>query len=373
MAQATSIEWTNHSWNFLRGCRRVSEGCGSDRGGGCYAERQAYRFAGPGGPYEGLVRMTPNGPRWTGELSFHEDILLAPLKRKKPTKYFVNSMSDLFYEKVTDEMLDKAFAVMALCPQHTFQILTKRPERMLEYFNEKWQPAPAQTFGRFSTPAETVGEDRRCQVSRTVSDLAEELALVDFESDDSWTPEGSLKLLQFQWPLPNVWLGVSCEDQKTADERIPILLQTPAAIRWISAEPLLGPIDLTNLAIIRHEDGFGDVSLNSLNGHVMGPDDMTDMKLNWAVVGGESGPNSRPCDIAWVHSILYQCKQANVPVFVKQLGAKPEGYGQFMHEENEGYGIEIGGLSSNRLMSRKGSDMDEWPQDLRVREFPIYK
>ena len=134
MAQTTKIEWTDQSWNFLRGCRRVSPGCGAGDGGGCYAERQAIRHAGPGGSYEGLVKSTANGPRWTGEISFHEDILLAPLKRKTPTKYFVNSMSDLFYEDVTDEMLDKAFAVMALCPQHTFQILTKRPERMKAYF-----------------------------------------------------------------------------------------------------------------------------------------------------------------------------------------------------------------------------------------------
>src|SRR5690348_5014798 len=124
MAQATKIEWTEQSWNFLRGCRRVSPGCEN-----CYAVRQAIRHtadrevkvggakATAPGSYFGLVKSTPNGPRWTGELTFHEDILLAPLKRKTPTKYFVNSMSDLFYEDVTNQMRDKAFAVMALCPQ----------------------------------------------------------------------------------------------------------------------------------------------------------------------------------------------------------------------------------------------------------------
>jgi protein gp37 len=335
MAQLTQIEWSEMVWNFLRGCRRVSEGCGSDRGGGCYAERQAIRHAGPSGPYEGLVKSTPKGPRWTGEISFHEDILLAPLRRKKPTTYFVNSMSDLFYEKVSDEILDKAFAVMALCPQHTFQILTKRPERMQAYMSDGRRP-------------HRVG------------------------GNTGWIDDNGVQ----PWPLPNVWLGVSVEDQKTADERIPILLQTPAAVRWISAEPLLGPIDLRPKApeayalLGKYYDSTGAFNPNGTSpraDRVIG----RFPKLDWVVTGGESGPGARPCDIAWIRSILDQCKAAGVPVFVKQLGSMVEAANADLtfpdHRNWVWSGHEGGGPI---LRNRKGGDPSEWPEDLRVREMP---
>jgi protein gp37 len=340
MASTTKIEWVKNndgsqgqSWNFLRGCRRVSEGCTN-----CYAERQAIRHAGPGGPYEGLVKSTPNGPRWTGEISFHEEILLAPLKRKKPTTYFVNSMSDLFYEKVSDEILDKAFAVMALCPQHTFQILTKRPERMLEYIESlKNYDAPLSQY--WLGDWVSMGMER--------------------------VRYNTLTNIYVDKPLPNVWLGVSVEDQKTADERIPILLQTPAAIRWLSVEPLLGPINLTH---IQFPNTLGNMeSWDALDLHTeVDPDYDPDKQngcthiLDWIVVGGESGPGARPCDVQWIRSIIEQCKAAQVPVFVKQLGAQPfepKRYAMF-------------GDAGLYLNNRKGGDPSEWPSELRVREFP---
>lgn len=310
MAQITKIEWTEQSWNFLRGCRRVSEGCGSDRGGGCYAEAQAIRFANLGGPYEGLVKSTPKGPRWTGKISFVEDILLAPLKRKKPTTYFVNSMSDLFYEKVTDEMLERAFAVMADTPQHTYQILTKRPEIAFEFLrDDRHDPRvniAAWRKGNHRAYVHTTGQYQRV------------------------------------WPLPNVWLGVSVEDQKTADERIPILLKTPAATRWISAEPLLGPIDLSqHLGVAANHDDLRGL-------------------LNWVVIGGESGHKARPFDIAWARAIIEQCKVAEVPVFIKQLGKQPV---------QPFYYADCGKARLN-LKSKKGNDMSEWPDDLRIRQMP---
>lgn len=255
MANKTNIEWTDYNWNFLRGCCRVSEGCRN-----CYAEGIAARFSGPGQPYEGLAVFKDHKARWTGEIGFFEDVLSQPLRWTKPRKVFVNSMSDLFHEKVTDDILDKAFAVMALTPQHTYQILTKRPERMREWFIScKWNNPP-------------------------------------FE-------------LPYKWPLQNVHLGVSVEDQKTADERIPLLLQTPAALRWLSMEPLLGHVDIHEWlpdewsGVARLESPYGDPP-----------------PINWVVVGGESGPNARPMHPEWVRSIRDQCVAVGVPFFFKQWG-----------------------------------------------------
>ncbi len=339
MSQATPIEWTDFSWNFLRGCSRVSEGCAR-----CYAERQAIRHAGPGGPYEGLVKSTAKGPRWTGEVSFHEDILLQPLKRKKPTKYFVNSMSDLFHEKVKDAWLDKAFAVMALTPQHTYQILTKRPERMLEYLTANTQVSNALAF-------QTANARIMMRVFSTLSAAKSPLNQWQRLIKDGLFIEMEPEVFWFaKWPLPNVWLGVSCEDQKTADERIPILLDTPAAVRWVSAEPLLGPVDLTHYLHTRYLHG--------------GPYHETE-RLDWAVVGGESGPGTRPCDISWIRSIVNQCEAAGTAVFVKQLGSKPRYQRQELGSSVENV--------TRKLQNKKGGDISEFPIDLRIREFPNVK
>lgn len=261
----TSIEWTDRVWNFLAGCSLASPGCTN-----CYAQKQAARIArmNPGlEHYQGLTQPSKAGPVWTGKIGFAEHKLTEPLKVKKPARWFVNSMSDLFHEDVPDEVIDRAFAVMALAPQHVFQVLTKRSKRMREYMTRGGptlqQMAEVPQIGRGIMTANT------------------------------------------DWPLPNVWLGVSVEDQKRADERIPDLLATPAAVRWISAEPLLGPVDVR------------PYMPNKLWNDIPS---WKQPELDWVVVGGESGPNARPMHPDWARSLRDQCAHADVPFFFKQWG-----------------------------------------------------
>lgn len=312
MSADTLIQWTDKTWNPVRGCALVSEGCRS-----CYAMKVAHRFSGPGKPYEGLTEIGPKGPRWNGKIRLVEKALLEPLRWRKPRRIFVNSMSDLFHEDVPFEFIDRVFAVMALCPQHTFQILTKRAERMLTYWAaDRWNVVEQ---------AVEIISDRR-------GDVAGRVIREQFETDLD------------KYPLPNVWLGVSVERQQEADERIPLLLQTSAAVRFISAEPLLGLIGLA-----RHFP------------HVHGQRN----DRFWVIVGGESGAGARPCDLAWIRSIVQQCATAGVSCFVKQLGAKPV-------ETNPALGGLIGRTAYplDPLRDRKGGDIDEWAVDLRIREFP---
>lgn len=249
----TKIEWTEVTWNPIVGCSLASPGCTN-----CYAMRFAGTRLGHVSKYDGLTQPAKLGPVWTGKLAFDEKALLAPLGWKKPRMVFVNSMGDLFHEDCPDEWIDRVFAVMALCPQHTFQVLTKRSARMREYLQ------------------------RRC---------ADRTPVIQEQANITQQPVRFAELPA--WPLPNVWLGVSVEDQQRADERIPDLLATPAAIRWISAEPLIGPVDLMI-------PGFA--------------------KLDWVVAGGESGPGSRPMHPDWARSLRDQCAAAGVPFFFKQWG-----------------------------------------------------
>ena len=284
MSQATSIEWTDATWNPLRGCSRVSEGCRN-----CYAEKVAYRFSGPGQAYDGLVRIASDGerrPQWNGTTRLVESHLLDPLRWREPRRIFVNSMSDLFHESVPDEWIDRIFAVMALCPQHTFQVLTKRPERMLAWFS---RPDRGQMSKAITNPC-------AWHVWSAVAPLQHQIRRftmnpfhwAEFADTDPVEP----------WPLPNVWLGVSVEDQAAADSRIPLLLQTPAAVRFISAEPLLGPV--------------------TINAHRFPL--LWNSKLDWIIVGGESGPGARPMHPDWARSLRDQCGAAGVPFFFKQWG-----------------------------------------------------
>ncbi len=312
----TSIEWTDETWNPIRGCRRVSEGCRN-----CYAERVASRFNGPGMPYENLAR----DGRWSGEVRFVQEHLEDPLRWTRPRRVFVNSMSDLFYESLSDRDIDRIFAVMALATRHTFQVLTKRPERMLRYMRPGSIRRGMVTQAAFETQRDRGGErDAR-----------------------RWkSPE---------WPLPNAWLGVSVENQSTADERIPLLLQAPAAVRFLSIEPLLGPVNL-----------FPNCS------PAYAPHLRSD-RIGWVIVGGESGPNARPCDAAWIRGIVEQCREAGVPCFVKQLGANVQM--QPGARWPKGWPVDSQIEVSPRvdrviLRDRKGGDPAEWPEDLRVREFP---
>lgn len=261
MSDGTKIEWTDATWNPITGCSVVSAGCRH-----CYAMKLAGTRLQHHPSREGLTVDTKAGPVWTGEVRLNTEWLDQPLRWRRSRRIFVCAHGDLFHEAVPDEWIDQVFAVMASAPQHTFQVLTKRAGRMREY---------------------TVARQHR--------------------------PAGFML-------LPNVWLGVSVEDQAAADERVPLLLQTPAAVRWISAEPLLGPVDLTRLTIIEKAGNRPGVLMNSLTGHLAGPDDMLDAKVDWVVVGGESGQNARPMHPQWARGLRDQCAAAGVPFLFKQWG-----------------------------------------------------
>lgn len=355
MGDKTGIAWCDASWNPLRGCSRVSAGCEH-----CYAEKVAHRFSGPGQPYEGLTREG----RWNGTIKLVPKHLRDPLHWRRPRRVFVNSMSDLFHEGVPLDYLDRVFAVMALAargrlrkrdawrkdaaerqgPGHTFQVLTKRPERMREYIRDPDAPARIWLQARRLDPW---GDGRTVYGGHLQPRSGEQNTL----------PE---------WPLPNVHLLASVEDQKAADERIAILLDTPAAVRGISAEPLLGPLDFF---WTRDAHGLGESGgwVDPLRGwsHDGHGDSCGVNRLNWVIVGGESGPGARPCHVEWIRSIVQQCQEAEVPCFVKQMGR-----GASMHTD-AGRGFHVrDGDGYIVLKCPKGDDPAEWPEDLRVQEFP---
>lgn len=320
------ISWTDETWNPIRGCSRVSEGCRN-----CYAEKVAGRFSGPGLPYEGLVTIGEKGPRWNGTVRLVPEHLGDPLRWKRPRRVFVNSMSDLFHESLRFETIAAVFGVMAAAPQHTFQVLTKRPKRALEFF--AW--AERENTGHVMAHALCV------QPTTWPSCVGEE--------GDGLIDHPGLN----RWPLPNVWLGVSVEDQATADERIPLLLGCPAAVRWVSYEPALGPITFTRLTW-----GNGDFCNALVRDSYRGG--LESERLDWIVVGGESGPGARPFDVAWARSVIQQGREAGTAVFVKQLGARPR----------DSVVRWIGPYALGTIHDRKGGDMAEWPEDLRVRQWP---
>ncbi len=285
MGTKTGIEWTDSTWNPIRGCSRVSEGCRH-----CYAETMAARFSDPGQWGNGLAVIKSDGAHWTGKVELVEKHLLDPLKwgslfttgsgrgigrwqNYRSRRIFVNSVSDLFHENVPDEWIDQIFAVMALCPQHVFQVLTKRPERMLKYLSTCWGLREAEILVRWHDEG--------------IADI----------------PRKDHRLTQ---PLPNVWLGVSVENQAAADVRIPLLLQTSAAVRFVSAEPLLGPVELRGNCYIRND---------KVPGAQLG------RYLDWTICGGESGPGARPMHPDWARSLRDQCMSAGVPFFMKQMGS----------------------------------------------------
>jgi protein gp37 len=280
------ISWTEQTWNPIRGCSRVSEGCRN-----CYAERQAFRYSGPGMAYEGLVQVSAVGvrrPRWNGTVKVVEEAMLAPLHWKRPRRVFVNSMSDLFHENVTDATIDRIFGVMALAPQHTFQVLTKRPERMRQYMTAH-------------------GHRQRIYVQATLTANGDFSRFPLHMAHHRSSGEG-------WWPLPNVWLGVSVEDQKAADARIPLLLETPAAVRWISAEPLLGDINLHPFLCVYWHAGADEQRWCDLICR------LRPHGLDWVVVGGESGQEARPMQLEWARALRDQCVTAGVAFHFKQWG-----------------------------------------------------
>ncbi|WP_296166565.1 phage Gp37/Gp68 family protein [uncultured Brevundimonas sp.] len=313
----SKIEWTERTWNPIVGCAIVSPGCKN-----CYAMRAAYRMgANPATPhYAGLTRLVNGKAVWTGEMRLHAPSVVLPLRRRVPTIWFVNSMSDLFAEGVQDEWLDRIFAVMAMSPWHTYQVLTKRPERMRAYLTDPT------LFGRLGRAMDALRlakygrMDAAPQAEATLTERGHRIAY-------GWgakTPD-----FVHPWPLPNVWLGVSTEDQVRADERIPILLDTPAAVRWISAEPLLGAIDLVSdlggTQWIGGQRGCGGTHTGTGEpGCPRHPHHHHDNRcrrgLDWVVVGGESGADARPMHPAWARTLRAQCQAAGVAFFFKQWG-----------------------------------------------------
>lgn len=269
---STKIEWTNKTWNPLAGCRKASPGCDN-----CYAMRDARRLAGNPHPkikaaYADLTMIQNGRVNWTGAIRELPDRLEEPLRWRKPARIFVNSMSDLFYEPVADLFIDEVFAVMERANWHVYQVLTKRAARMADYTSRRYA----------------------------------------------------------ERPMPShIWLGVSAEDQQRADERLPYLCATPAAVRFVSAEPLLGSVSLAPWLSRAGAAG-----------------------VNWVIVGGESGARSRDCDSEWQRVLVEECRALSVACFVKQLGrnlARQMGLGD----------------------RNKGGKPEEWPEALRVREFPV--
>ncbi len=273
MSDKSHIEWTDATWNPVTGCTKVSQGCKH-----CYAERDWTRLS-------ANTKTRYHGRAFT-DVQCHSDVLALPLRWQKPRRIFVNSMADLFHEAVPDRFIADVFGVMAACPEHTFQLLTKRPERALQLLG-------AGCMGGFEDAVE------ECLALYSHSDLV--------------------------WPLPNVWLGVSVEDQGTADSRISLLLQTPAAVRWISAEPLLGPVDLTRLPEQTcASECCGMQRLDALQGKSIC--DLSEesfdksAKIDWVVAGGESGPKARSSHPDWFRSLRDQCAGAGTPFLFKQWG-----------------------------------------------------
>ncbi|MGD9470642.1 MAG: DUF5131 family protein [Novosphingobium sp.] len=290
MSDNTAIEWTDATWNPITGCSVISPGCTN-----CYAMKLAGTRLRHHESRAGLTRDTKAGPVWTGETRLNKQWLTQPLRWKRPRRIFVCAHGDLFHESVPDEWIDRVFAVMGLAPQHTFQVLTKRSKRMREYVTKLEAEPFAHTLRRMA---------------------------------EAWPHPISQDMIVNG---PNVWLGVSVEDQQRADERIPDLLATPAAIRFLSCEPLLGPVDLGKVYASRDEHG------TYLH-------DAPVCALDWVIVGGESGHGARPMEVRWASDIVHQCRSTGVPVFVKQLGSAVHG--------------------------KAHKEFDAFPADLRVREFP---
>lgn len=335
MADNSKIEWTDATWTPVKGCTRVSPGCGGPGPhGGCYAEIMAARFSKPGQWGEGLALIVEGAGgkkdhRWTGVVRFDASELLKPLHWRRPRRIFVCSTSDLFHEKVEDEWIDQVFAVMALCPQHIFQVLTKRTERMRAYFDDP--------------------------------SLSGRLVLAAMKVKPNDYVESDISIAAIGLPLPNVWLGTSVEDQQRADERIPHLLATPAAVRWLSCEPLLGPVDLSCLWYYPCPRSLDGLMMDPSTGayeccsHCGWSGIGDELGIDWVVVGGESGQGSRPMHPDWARSLRDQCAGAGVPFFFKQWGewvsvSEQAGSGAHHHFDDGATVRRVGKKAAGRLL-----------------------
>lgn len=314
MSDGTKIEWADATWNVVNGCSLSSPGCTN-----CYAMRLAGTRLRNHPSRAGLTVNTKAGPVWTGEVRFNEKVLTDPLRWRRPRRIFVCAHGDLFHPNVPDAWIDQVFAVMALASQHQFQVLTKRPDRMASYCDG-------------ITSANGAGR---------VVQLMEAL-----KPSGLWNGNMHQATIELatRSRLPNVWLGTSVEDQTRADERIPHLLDTPAAVRWLSAEPLLGPI---NLGAIEFATKWGPGVIDALD-HEDGPG------IDWVVAGGESGPGARPMHPDWARSLRDQCATAGVPFLFKQ-------WGNFAPTSdcNGPYMIPVGKKKAGRILD--GAQHDGYP------------
>ncbi len=313
MGDKSGIQWTDATWNPTTGCDRVSPGCAN-----CYALTMAGRLKAAGvAAYQLDGDPKTSGPGF--RLAMHPDRLDQPLRWRRPRRIFVNSMSDLFHPEVTDEFLLRVFDVMRACPQHTFQVLTKRPERMADFTARL----------RFDGSAND-GNGRLW------------LAPSRDKHDGGYPLMGGLGATGMPW----VWLGTSVENARWRS-RIDALREAPARVKFLSCEPLLGPLvahlDGPHPAGSKAEHEFYDPIIDRLTHLDLGG-------IDWVIVGGESGPNARPMHENWVRDIVAECREQTVPVFVKQMG-------EVWSRERLGHGGHAGWP-------------EEWPADLRVREWP---
>jgi len=374
----TGIQWTDKTWNPLVGCTPVSPGCLN-----CYAATMAVRLEGMGTKgYEPRIERAVDGlgeiedrktvrivekragrAVFTGDVRMVPERLTEPLKWRKPAMCFLGSMADVFHESVPFDYIDQIMAVIALCPDTIFQLPTKRPERMCAYLTS-----------------------RRIGTGEWTDNIADEVAKLGtfspaaFDAAEQYAGGGA---------LPNLWLGTSVENQKAADERIPYLLNCPAMVLFLSVEPLLEDvnlkldkdalIDMLDLDPQRSQWMRGRYPFPALE-----PDKRTKRShlLHWVICGGESGPDARPSDVAWHRSILRQCRAAGVPFFEKQLGAyilcnnqhiadwEDQTDGAAYTRHNPNMPTYQGDIERVYVGDKKGGDMAEWPEDLRVREWP---
>ena len=351
----TPIEWADWSSNPLRyrtadgrvvwACEKISLGCQH-----CYAEALSHR-------YGGVRRAGEWNAATMGSLTpFLDDAELRRMlqdKRISGKRVFIGDMTDVFGAWVPDALLDRLFAVLALRPDVTWQILTKRASRAREYFNAE---------GVLSRVAE-----QAATIFRTWS-----IGRLDYFKVYPLGPAGEFgtRWFVFPFPLPNVWLGVSAENQEQADARIPFLLQTPAAVRFVSVEPLIGPVDLE-----RYLERTDEVPCCGLGGceHCAGTGTAARSLLQWVIVGGESGHGARPCDVRWIEAVVDGCRQAGTAVFVKQLGTRVVHSAPVLSDWPDDLRWEMdadGGKGRAIGFSHKAANPTEWPAGLRVREFP---
>lgn len=338
MSDNSHIEWTDATWNPTTGCTKVSPGCAN-----CYiAGTPPFRMAGRKFDEKGHI-----------PIKFHSQRLSQPLRWRKTRLVFVNSLSDLFHEDIPDAFVVRVYGVMVAAYWHVFQVLTKRPERRRQLLSSpEFREAVAAEAARQINMLR--GKDPLG--SESSKSLAATLNLARWQSAGNGRAGRVVS-----GAAANIWEGATVENQHFADERIPVLLDTPAAVRFLSCEPLLGPVDLNECG------GLPWVEPKS--------DDMPYAAewrgVDWVIVGGESGPGARPMDVAWMRSVVKQCLTAGVPVFVKQLGSVVQvdasSQADFMHFSAKSWN-QHGMVAA--LKDRKGGDPDEWPSDLRVRQFP---